>query len=168
MVKDSQPGEDAQGTDVVLIQRYEVKDVARKAKQKMLTALPKKFDPNFIDRLSQRYALARIVRGRREALEAHLGGRETLSYVKQALIRRVLWLELLVERYEQQVANGECVDIGAISQLNNTLKGHYKDLGLDAVEKRIENPEDEIGKLNTRKPVTVDGTVQSREAEVAA
>lgn len=120
----------------------------------MLAALPAKFDPNFIDRMSRRYALARIVLQRRDALEAHLGGREALSYVKRALIKRVLWLELLTERYEQQVANGESVDIGALTQLNNTLKGHYKDLGLDPKARTV-SPRDALAKYE-RKPVTIE------------
>lgn len=120
----------------------------------MLAALPSKFDPNFIERMSRRYALARIVLQRRDALEAHLGGRESLSYVKRALIKRVLWLELLTERYEQQVANGEPVDIGALTQLNNTLKGHYKDLGLDPKARTV-SARDALAKYE-RKPVTID------------
>jgi hypothetical protein len=104
--------------------------VARRPKQKMLTQLPQRFDPNFADRLSRRYSLAGVVLARRVELETHLGGAEALSYVERGLVKRTLWLELLIERYEQQVANGEAVDIGAITQLNNSLKGLYKDLGL--------------------------------------
>ena len=102
--------------------------MARRPKQKLLTAVPGSFDPNFIDRLSGRYALTAVVRTRREALEAHCGGDP--SYVQAALIKRVLWLELIVESLEQRFATGEQVDIGAITQLGNTLKGYYKDLGI--------------------------------------
>lgn len=109
----------------------------RRTKQKCLTQLPRRFDPNFIDRLNKNYALARIVLARRHELETHLGGAEELSYVQKALVKRTLWLELLVERYEQQVANGEQVDVGAITQLNNSLKGLYKDLGLKKTAKPV-------------------------------
>ena len=102
--------------------------MARRPKQKLLTQLPAKFDPNFMDRLSKRYSLARIVAARREALEAHCGG--DLSYVQASLVKRTVWLELLTESFEQKVAAGEEVDVGALTQLNNTLKGLYKDLGL--------------------------------------
>lgn len=102
--------------------------MARRPKQKLLTAVPAKFDPDFMDRLSKRYSLARVVQERRDALEAHCGG--DLSYVQHSLIKRLVWLELLTETYEQRVANGEQVDVGALTQLNNTLKGLYKDLGI--------------------------------------
>jgi hypothetical protein len=39
--------------------------VARRGKQKMLTAVPGSFDPNFIERLSGRYTLTAVVRDRR-------------------------------------------------------------------------------------------------------
>jgi hypothetical protein len=90
--------------------------------------MPQKFRPDFVDRLNRNYALARIILERREALRAHVGG--SPSYVEERLITRALWLELLTETYEQKAANGEEVDIGALTQLNNTLKGLYKDLGI--------------------------------------
>jgi hypothetical protein len=102
--------------------------MARRAKVKTLTAVPGSFDPNFIDRLSGRYALTAIVRDRREALTEHCGGAP--SYVQQSLIKRVLWLELIVESFEQQFASGQPLDVGALTQAGNTLKGYYKDLGI--------------------------------------
>ena len=129
----------------MLTQAIEVHLVARKAKQKMLTSLPtRRFDPDFINRLSRRYSLARIVLDRRDALETHLGGSERLSYVQRSLVKRVIWLELLTERYEQKVANGEEVDVGAISQLGNTLKGFYKDLGVSPTAKPVRKLRDII------------------------
>lgn len=118
--------------------------MARKPKQKMLTQLPVKFDPNFIERLSRRYSLARIVQARREALEAHCGGGD-LSYVQLSLIKRTVWLELLTESYEQKVASGEPVDVGALTQLNNTLKGLYKDLGIKPTARPITRLRDVMG-----------------------
>ena len=110
--------------------------MARKPKQKLLTQLPTKFDPDFMERLSKRYSLTRIVQARRDALEAHCGGGD-LSYVQRSLIKRTVWLELLIESYEQKVASGEPVDIGALTQLNNTLKGLYKDLGIRSTARPI-------------------------------
>ena len=48
--------------------------MARKPKQKLLTQIPEKFDTDFLERLSKRYWLTRIVKGRLAALEAHLVG----------------------------------------------------------------------------------------------
>lgn len=95
----------------------------------MLASVPTRFDPDFAERLSKRYSLTRIVQERREALEAHWGGSD-LSYVQRALVKRVVWLELITETYEQRVANGEQIDVGALTQLNNTLKGYYKEIGI--------------------------------------
>ena len=107
--------------------------MARRGKQKLLTAVPGSFDPNFIDRLSRRYTLTRVVRERREALEAHVGANP--SYVQQSLIKRALWLELILESYEQKFAAGDEVNIAAISQLGNTLKGYFRDLGIKPTPK---------------------------------
>ena len=111
--------------------------MARRPKQKLLTQLPVKFDPDFMDRLSKRYSLARVVMARRDALEAHCGG--DLSYVQRSLIKRTVWLELLTESYEQKIAAGEEIDVGALTQLNNSLKGLYKDLGVQRTARRTES-----------------------------
>lgn len=102
--------------------------MARRGKQKLLTDVPQKFDPDFIDRLNRNYRLAHIVQERRDALVAHCGG--TPSYTQQGQIKRLIWLELITESIEQRFANGEQIDIGALTQLNNSIKGLYKDLGL--------------------------------------
>jgi hypothetical protein len=115
--------------------------MARKPKQKLLTQLPTKFDPDFIDRLSKRYSLTRVVQERRAALEAHCGG-GALSYVQISLIKRTIWLELLTESYEQKVASGQEVDVGALTQLNNTLKGLYKDLGIERTARPLQTLRD--------------------------
>lgn len=105
--------------------------MGRRQKIKTLTGVPQRFDPRFFDQLNQNYLLGRVVRERREALEAHCGGNP--SYVQASLIKRVIWLELLAESYEQQFADGVPIDAGALSQIGNTLKGYYKDLGAQPV-----------------------------------
>ena len=112
--------------------------MAREPKHKLLTSLPADFDPKFMDNLSRRYGIGRIVLARYDALEAHCGG--SLSYVQQSMVKRVIWLELIVESYEQRFAIGEQVDVGAISQLGNTLKGYYKDLGLNPTARDLDVP----------------------------
>lgn len=109
--------------------------MARKAKLKVIAALAGNFDPNFIDRLSGRYAMTAIVRERREALTAHCGGAP--NYVQQSLIKRVIWLELIVESFEQAFASGQPLDVGALTQAGNTLKGYYKDLGIQPTARPV-------------------------------
>lgn len=118
--------------------------VARRPKQKMLVAVPAKFDPDFIEKLSKRYTLTRIVRERLEALEAHVGGGD-LSYIQRSLMKRLIWLELITELHEQRFVNGEAVDIGALTQLNNALKGLYKALGLKPQARPIRRLHDVMG-----------------------
>lgn len=115
--------------------------MARQRKHKLLTALPAKFDPDFAERLSKRYALARIVHERRSALEAHWGGGD-LSYVQRAMVKRVVWLELLAETHEQRVASGEVVDVGAITQISNTLRGYYKEIGIKPTARPVRSLRD--------------------------
>jgi hypothetical protein len=107
--------------------------MARRGKQKMLSEVPQKFDPDFIDRLNRNYSLAHVVHDRRDALVAHCGG--SPSYTQSGQIKRLIWLELITESIEQKFANGEPVDIGALTQLNNSIKGLYKDLGLQPTPK---------------------------------
>ena len=109
--------------------------MARAPKQKLLTTVPQKFDPDFIERLDSRCNIAAIVHERRAALEAHCGS--TVSYVQGSLVKRCIWLELICESYEQKLVNGEPVDVGALTQLNNSLKGLYKDLGLQPTAKPV-------------------------------
>jgi hypothetical protein len=109
--------------------------MARRAKQKILVAVPAKFDPDFIEKLSKRFTLTRVVRERRDALEQHVGG--DLTCIQHSLIKRTVWLELITETYEQKFVNGEDVDVGAITQLTNSLKGLYKDLGIKASPKPV-------------------------------
>jgi hypothetical protein len=128
--------------------------MARKPKQKLLTQLPAKFDPDFMERLSRRYSLTRVVQARREALEAHCGG--DLSYIQRSLVKRTVWLELLTESYEQKVASGESVDVGALTQLNNTLKGLYKDLGLKPMARPIRTLRDIMSEAPPDEPEPAD------------
>ena len=136
--------------------------MARRPKQKLLTSIPGKFYPDFIDRLNGNYAITEIIRARREALIAHCGGGADgvdIGYVKHSLIKRTIWLELIAETYEQRFVIGEEIDIGALTQVNNTLKGLYKDLQLDP-EKQKNAVRDALAKYD-RRPATVE---QSRPA----
>lgn len=110
--------------------------MARDRKDKLLTTVPPRFDPDFVRKLDRRFALSRVVADRLAALEAHRGGAEALSYVERSLVRRTVWLELICETYEQRFAQGRETDVGAITQLVNALKGLYKDLGLKPAVRR--------------------------------
>jgi hypothetical protein len=102
--------------------------MARKAKHKFVTDIPESFDPKFIERLNRNFTLGQVVHERYSAYRAHVGGEP--SAVQESIIKRALWLELIAESLEQKFAQGEATDIGALTQVGNTLKGYYKDLGI--------------------------------------
>jgi len=73
-------------------------------------------------------------------LVAHCGGNP--SYTQAGQIKRLIWLELITESIEQRFANGEQVDIGALTQLNNSIKGLYKDIGIRPTPKPVRSLRD--------------------------
>jgi hypothetical protein len=110
--------------------------VARKRKHIALPPPPEgsglePFDPKFMDRLNKNYDLGGVVHERLGALREHVGGAP--SAVLESLIRRTVWLELVVAYYEQRFAGGTLDRDGhAIwTQCANTLRGFHKELGLE-------------------------------------
>ena len=77
----------------------------------------------------------RFLKTYRAELVAHVGG--SPSPVMESLIRRTVWLELVVQYYEQRFAEGVLDRDGhAIwTQCANTLRGFLKDLGLKSAPK---------------------------------
>lgn len=110
--------------------------MARKPKHKALPPPPtdsgiEPYDPKFMERLSQNYDLGIVVHDRLGQLREHVGGEP--SAVMESLIRRTVWLELVVSYYEQRFAQGHLDRDGhAIwTQCTNTLRGFLKELGLE-------------------------------------
>jgi hypothetical protein len=93
------------------------------------------FDVKFLERLNRNYDLGAVVHERLDELREHVGG--SPSPVMESLIRRTVWLELVVQYYEQRFAEGVLDRDGhAIwTQCANTLRGFQKDLGLKAAPK---------------------------------
>jgi hypothetical protein len=91
-----------------------------------------------MERLNQNYDLGGVVHERLDQLREHVGG--SPSAVMESLIRRTVWLELVVAYYEQRFAEGHLDRDGhAIwTQCANTLRGFQKDLGLKAAPKSNE------------------------------
>lgn len=109
--------------------------MARAAKHKFVTDIPDSFDPKFIERMNRNYLLGQVVHERFNRFRSHVGGEP--SAVQESIIKRTLWLELIAESLEQRFAKGEQIDIGALTQIGNTLKGYYKDLGIPRTARRI-------------------------------
>jgi len=84
--------------------------------------------------LDGRCRLAREVRTRVQALFADLGGEgAALSHAQRSLIRRAVWLEMVLEGDELRIGEGEGVDIAPHVALVGSLVSIYKTLGLKRV-----------------------------------
>jgi hypothetical protein len=105
--------------------------MARTAKEKRLATIPSTYIPNFVERLDGRSLLATVIPERIAAIESDLGGPEGLSYARRSLVRRVVWLEAVVETFEQNLASDRITDLGAYTQSINSLLGLYRLLGLE-------------------------------------
>ena len=94
-------------------------------------AIPPRYSPDWIESLDQRTSLARAVRDRLHHLESDMGGRDSLSYQRRSLAKRIVFMEALIERQEAAIARGEDVDEGKLTQATNTLVGLLKTVGLE-------------------------------------
>lgn len=98
---------------------------------RLLATIPDKYSPDFADRLDRRTSIAKAIRGRIGAIETDMGGADLLSHARRSLVRRVVWLEAIVEHSEQKLAAGEGIDLGAHVQAVNSMIGLYRLLGLE-------------------------------------
>lgn len=78
--------------------------MARKAKDKLLATIPPTYRPDLIERLDGRSKLGRVIPRRLAAIESDLGGVEGLSHTRRSLARRAVWLEAVVETFEQRAS----------------------------------------------------------------
>jgi len=111
--------------------------MSRDASARIMATIPDKYSPDFAERLDRRTTIARAIQGRIEAIETDLGGADTLSHARRSLVRRVVWLEAIVEHAEQRLATGEAIDLGGHTQAINTLLGLYRLLGLERRQRPV-------------------------------
>jgi hypothetical protein len=105
--------------------------MARKTKEKKLATIPSTYDPQFMERLDGRSNLAWIIPERVAAIETDLGGADNLSYARRSLVKRAVWLEAVVETFEQGLAEDQLTDLGAYTQAINSMLGIYRQLGIE-------------------------------------
>ena len=103
----------------------------RDSSTKTMASIPDRYSPDFAERLDGRTSIAKAILGRIEAIESDLGGADMLSHARRSLIRRVVWLEAIIEHSEQKLAAGEGIDLGGHTQAINSLLGLYRLLGLE-------------------------------------
>lgn len=115
----------------------EVAAVARKSAKKLLATITPDYEPDFVERLDRRTRLSRVIPNRIACIESDLGGSDGLSYARRSLVRRVVWLEAVVETYEQNLAQDRTIDLGAYTQSINSLLGLFRLLGLERRQKPV-------------------------------
>lgn len=93
--------------------------------------IPTRYSERWLDDLDHRTAFARDLRARESGIVADLGG--NVSYLERSLVRRGLFLEVLIRRAEARVATGKTLEpdeLGRLTQSVNALLGIWKSLGL--------------------------------------
>jgi hypothetical protein len=105
--------------------------MARGKSEKLMAVLPPDYSRDWLERFDRRTKVWRAATEREAALLADAGGGDGLSHARRSLIRRAVFLELLVETQEIRFTSGEAVDVGSITQALNSLLGVYRLLGLE-------------------------------------
>lgn len=109
-----------------------------------LKNIPRQYLGDWLARLDGRTAIAKAVHQRLHHLVADLGGPESLSYQEQSIIRRIVWLEAVIEQREVQLAKGEEIDESRHVANINALVGLLKSLGLERRAKSVPDLRDYI------------------------
>ncbi len=111
--------------------------MSREGSNRLLATIPDRYSPDFAERLDGRTHVAKTILGRIEAIESDMGGADGLSHARRSLIRRVVWLEAVIEHSEQRLAAGDGIDLGGHTQAINTLIGLYRLLGLERRTRKV-------------------------------
>lgn len=122
--------------------------MARGRSVRLLAEIPKKYSPDFMERLDRRTVLGKAVSRRFEAVASDCGGIEGLAHVKVGLIRRFLWMECVIEGIELQLAAGDQIDIGTYTQLTNTWLGLARTLGLERKSRPVRRLHEHLAEVS--------------------
>ncbi len=105
--------------------------MARGESVRLLGKIPAKYSSDFMERLDRRTVLGKAVSQRFETIATDCGGLDTLSHVKVGLIKRLIWMEAVIEGFELQLAAGDQINLGSYTQLTNSWLGIARLLGLE-------------------------------------
>jgi hypothetical protein len=105
--------------------------MARGKSVKLLSTLPPDYSPDWLERADKRTRLWKAATEREAALVADSGGPENLSHAKRSVIRRSVFLEMLAETHESKFTAGEALDVGAYTQIFNSMVGAYRLIGIE-------------------------------------
>lgn len=114
----------------------------RRDRTRTMATIPDRYNPHFAELLDRRTAIAKAIYGRIEAIETDLGGTDTLSHGRRSLVRRIVWLEAVLEHNEQRLATGAAIDLASHTQAIGTLLGLYRLIGLARHQRPVETLHD--------------------------
>lgn len=97
--------------------------------------IPARFQPDWLEKLDGRTAIARAVNTRLCELISELG--DTVTYQRASLAKRIVWLECLIEQRETAMARGEPLDETRHIAAVNALSGLYRQIGLDRQARNV-------------------------------
>ena len=113
--------------------------MSRDRSSKLTVSMPARYEPDFERRIDKRTAVGSALIARLNTMQSDLGGPDSLSHAKQSLIKRAVWLEAVVESLEQNLSNGQPVDLGGYTQAINSLLGLYRTLGLERLQRPVKS-----------------------------
>ena len=105
--------------------------------RRKVTQQPDQHSTNWLEQLDKRTGLAQEINRRYVELTNDLGGESQLSYQQRALVSRLLFIELSLQKQEAELSRGGELDSGSYTQQINTLLGLVKSLGLQRQTKDV-------------------------------
>ena len=106
-------------------------------KSDLPTDIPARYSPDFLTGMDGRVRLVKELKARLRQLHADLGGVSTLSYAKQSLCKRAIFIESRIDDFEAKLAQGNEAELGSYIQMTNSLLGLLKTLGLQRKAKEL-------------------------------
>ena len=104
----------------------------RRARKRLDVVLSKQFTPRLLDDADNRLAIVRSIKKKVELLMHDAGGNESTQ--RAMLIKHAVFLHVLLETQETELAETGKLDLGSFVQAINSLVGLLRMLGL---EKRL-------------------------------
>jgi hypothetical protein len=99
--------------------------------------VPAKYEYNFLFKLDKRMDITKELLSKYDAITHDMGGSESISYLKDSLVQRFLFLEYYLQQTEKNLVSGKEVDIGKWVQSLNSIQGLIAKLGLERKPKDI-------------------------------
>ena len=132
-----------------------MKEKVEKKKRKRVK-VPAKYEPGFLVRLDGRLEATKILNSAYDEVTADMGGMQNLSHVQLCLAERFVFLEYVMRRLENRIANNpkkSAVLLSRWIQGLNSVSGLAKTIGLERRAKKIDSLESYVKerKNGTRK-----------------